>query len=209
MTHPDVFPSSPPPALICLLAGHSSRMGSPKQHVLLGGRTFLEHLLSRVDILQHALGKRLFVGQDRDISSRSLVTAAGGIWVVNHHPDDGPLSSIRLALERLPEPTGFLLWPIDHPLVAPETVSGILAAAAREPDFIVAPSDGTRRGHPSFFPAWAREELFAAPLEAGARWVMHRHPDRIRHVLTCDPWIRRNLNTPELLAEAARELEDR
>ncbi|HEY9072202.1 MAG TPA: NTP transferase domain-containing protein [Candidatus Ozemobacteraceae bacterium] len=204
------LPASPPtpPALICLLAGHASRMGSPKQHVLLGQKTFLEHLLARVDAIRGMLGERFFIGQERDIRSSGLVTRSGGIWVVNPAPDEGPLSSIRLALRQFSRPAGFLLWPIDHPLVAPSTVAEVLAEASRNPEAIVVPSDGERRGHPSCFPAWARDELFMAPLEAGARWVMQRHPDRIRHLLTHDPWIRRNLNTPELVTEAIRELAD-
>ncbi|HNW33832.1 MAG TPA: nucleotidyltransferase family protein [Candidatus Ozemobacteraceae bacterium] len=190
------------PAVICLLAGHSSRMGSPKQHVFIHGATFLEHLLARIEKLRDRLGTLVFVGQARDEKTKRRVESSGGTWIINPRPDEGPLSSLRLGLQACSPETGFLLWPIDHPLVAVATVGAILDKVADEPGSIIAPSDGTRRGHPSYFPAWTREELFSAPLEAGAKWVLQRHPDRIVHIVTDDPWIRCNINTPELLAAA-------
>jgi len=190
------------PAVICLLAGHSSRMGSPKQHVHLGGVTFLEHLLARIETMRSRLGPLVFVGQAHDEKTKLLVEPSGGTWLVNPRPDDGPLSSLRLGLQACHPETGFLLWPIDHPLVAVSTIEAILDTVAEQSGSIIVPSNGERRGHPSYFPAWARKELFAAPLEAGAKWVLLQHPDRITHVITADPWIYRNINTPELLAAA-------
>lgn len=194
------------PAVICLLAGHSSRMGRPKQHLVIAGSTFLEHLLARLEAVRSRLGTLCFVGQPHDDKAREAISRFGGRWIVNPAPEDGPLSSIRLALTDIPAGRGFLLWPVDHPLVAASTLEALLETIEAEPGWIATPSDGERRGHPSYFPAWAREDLIAAPLDAGAKWVLQRHPDRIRHVLTDDPWIRRNLNTPELLAEAEQQL---
>jgi len=181
-------------------------MGRPKQHLVIAGKTFLEHLLTRLSTVRDRLGPLCFVGQAHDIRGRDAIFRFGGLWIVNPAPDDGPLSSIRLALAEIPAETGFLLWPVDHPLVAVSTLTALLVTIGAESGRIVAPSDGERRGHPSYFPAWAREELLSGPLDAGAKRVLQSHPDRITHVLTDDPWIRRNLNTPELLAEAEKEL---
>lgn len=194
------------PAVICLLAGNSSRMGRPKQHLVIAGSTFLEHLLSRLSAVRGRIGPLCFVGQVHDDKAREAVLHIGGRWIVNPAPEDGPLSSVRLALAEVPPESGFLLWPVDHPLVAISTLEALIDAVEADSGRIVAPSDGQRRGHPSYFPAWTREELLSAPFDAGAKWVLQRHPDQITHVVTDDPWIRRNLNTPELLAEAEREL---
>lgn len=178
-------------------------MGRPKQHVVVGGRTFLEHLLAGLAGLGSALAPPLaFVGQAGDAEGRARVEAAGGTWVVNPRPEDGPLSSIRVALDLLPPGRGFLLWPVDHPLVRPSTLAALVAAARLEPGALVVPSVDQRRGHPVVFPGWAAAELRAAPLDEGARWVFQRHPDRIVHVTVDDRWIRFNVNTPEALAEA-------
>ncbi len=181
-------------------------MGRPKQHLVIAGKTFLEHLLARLSAVRDWLGPLCFVGKAHDSVGREAVSRFGGRWIVNPAPDDGPLSSIRLALAEIPPKTGFLLWPVDHPLVAVFTLEALLETVAADPGRIVVPSDGQRRGHPSYFPAWAGVELLSCPLEAGAKFVLQRHPDRIAHVVTDDPWIRSNLNTPELLAEAEAEL---
>ncbi|NLI76916.1 MAG: nucleotidyltransferase family protein [Candidatus Riflebacteria bacterium] len=192
---------------VCLLAGRSSRMGRAKQHVCVGGRTFLEHLLAGLAELGSALAPPLaFVGQGDDAVGRALAEGAGGTWVVNPRPEDGPLSSIRLALDLLPPGRSFLLWPVDHPLVQPSTLAALVAAARHDPGALVVPSFEQRRGHPVVFPGWAAAELRQAPLEEGARWVFQRHPERIVHVTVDDRWVRFNLNTPEALAEAERLL---
>lgn len=161
----------------------------------------------QADSIPISLTPRLFVGREGDAQSQALIHSFSGTWIVNPRPEDGPLSSIRCALNHHPHDSGFLLWPVDHPLIRAKTVRLVLEAAGRYPEAIIAPSDGMRRGHPSFFPAWTRDELLAAPLEEGARWVLRRHPECIRHVLVEDPWIIRNINTPEILKEAAHILE--
>lgn len=193
--------------LITLLAGHSRRMGQPKQHARLGKTTFLERLLQTVASLAFSLSPRLFVGQDSDTLARRLVEDSGGIWLTNPAPENGPLSSIRIALNRLPADHGFLLWPVDHPLVAVSTVEKLLEEAARHPGSIVVPSHGMRRGHPSRFPARARPDLLSGPLDEGARFILQHHPDWVRHLETDDPWTVQNLNTPELLALAEATLQ--
>ncbi len=190
------------PGCLILLAGDSRRMGTPKQHVRLAGRSFLEHVWERLACVRDRLDRIVMVGRSGDEAGIRCAAAHDAVWVENPHPEDGPLSSIRCGLSGLAEAVGFLLWPIDHPLPGVPVVREILEQAAQTPDRIVVPSVGGRRGHPTHFPAWARDELLNAPLEAGARWVLQRHPDRITHVETDDRWVRENLNTPELLAEA-------
>ncbi|MBF0500810.1 MAG: NTP transferase domain-containing protein [Candidatus Riflebacteria bacterium] len=181
-------------------------MGNPKQHVELFGKTFLERVLDTLEIAvsgtSSVLNPRLFVGREGDDRARALVEARSGIWIINPRPEDGPLGSIHLALSHLPASAGFVLWPVDHPMVSSDTVQTILSAAGEATESIIVPSDGIHRGHPSRFPAWARDELLAAPLGQGARWILQNHPDRIVHVLVKDPWITRNINTREALEEA-------
>ncbi len=193
--------SQPTPTLVCLLAGHGSRMGQPKQHAVIAGRTFLAHIIATLDALAFA-GQRTFVGQDGDNRSAQCIANCGGTWITNPRPEDGPLSSIRLALPTVPAGSGILLWPIDAPLVRPATVAALLAAAQASPDRFAIPSDGRRRGHPAFFPGWALPEIERAPLDQGARWVLQQHPHVIDHLVVDDPWITANINTPSALAEA-------
>lgn len=194
---------------LVLLAGNSTRMGRPKQHVEIQGKTFLELITAKLISQRKLLNQMIFVGQQGDTRGQQLVSEAGGIWVTNPRPEDGPLSSIRLAAAKIPDDSAILLWPTDHPMVAEETVRQLILSWQKSPLMITAPSDGSRRGHPSIFPAWCRRLFFEIDLNAGARQIMQLHPDRINHIMTEDIWITRNLNTPQLLEEAEQWLKER
>lgn len=189
---------------VCLLAGYSSRMGRPKQHVEINGESFLEIVERKLAACQGDLQARIFVGQAGDEVSEQFVSSKGGIWVTNPRPEDGPLSSIRLAVKAMPAKSALLLWPVDHPLADITTLKAIVEAHQRNPEAIIVPSYDKRRGHPSVFPGWCRQLFFEIELEGGARMILRRHPDRIVHVEVNDPWVLRNINTPGALEDARR-----
>ncbi len=188
---------------IVLLAGNSKRMGRPKQHVELAGMTFLQHVAGKLLLCREHLQTMIFVGQAGDNASQSLVKGIDGVWVENPSPEDGPLSSIRLALGNIDADSAVLLWPVDHPMIAVSTLKKLIGSWQLQPEMIAVPSDGQRRGHPGIYPAWCRQLFFEVDPAKGARQIMQMHPQRILHMVTDDPWITRNLNTPEILAEAA------
>ncbi|HNX74116.1 MAG TPA: NTP transferase domain-containing protein [Candidatus Rifleibacterium sp.] len=187
---------------LTLLAGNSTRMGRLKQHVSLAGVPFLQRIIGKLLAIKQSLHAMVFVGQANDQDSQSLVADSGGIWLSNPCPADGPLSSIRLGLGKIDPGSAILLWPVDHPMIAAATLEGLIASWQQQPELITVPSDGQRRGHPGIYPAWCRPLFFEIDLASGARQIMQLHPDRIQHLLTDDPWITRNLNTPEALADA-------
>lgn len=187
---------------IVLLAGNSTRMGRLKQHAELAGKSFLQHVTDKLMQQKPSLDDLVFVGQSSDTAAKAVVSKADGIWVSNPSPEDGPLSSIRLALGKISAESAVLLWPVDHPMIAASTIGQLIESWQASPDLITVPSDGQRRGHPGIYPAWCRQLFFEIALDAGARQIMQLHPDRIKYFLTGDVWITRNLNTPEALAAA-------
>lgn len=187
---------------VVLLAGFSTRMGQLKQHVKLGHTTFLQMIIEKLQSNDGQLHKKFFVGQQNDMTAQKLVKAVGGIWLSNKNPEDGPLSSIRLALTEIDAQSAFLLWPTDHPMIAGKTVALLINEWQKNTQQIVVPSDGKRRGHPTIFPAWCRQEFYDIGLEDGARKILQMHPEKILHVLTDDSWTLKNLNTPAMLEEA-------
>ncbi|MEW6710807.1 MAG: nucleotidyltransferase family protein [Candidatus Riflebacteria bacterium] len=187
---------------ICLLAGFSSRMGQPKQHLMLGNKTFLTHIIDNLRRNSDLISQIVLVGQKGDDLSREIADAGNLLWLENPCPERGPLSSIRLALEKIPLEAGIMLWPVDHPLIAESTVRTLCQAFLNAPELITVPSIHQRRGHPSIFPARFREQFFTAPENEGARKILQLNPDSINHVLTEDEWVLKNINTPEILKEA-------
>lgn len=182
--------------IACILAaGYSQRMGRPKALLPFKGKTFVEIVAS----LYEELGVPWIVvlgAEHRRI--RSLVPLPDDAVLVNPRPELGPLSSLQLALRSLPSRvTGLFLHPVDHPLVRPGTVAALLDAHRNEPEAILLPLHGDRRGHPALFPRSRFEDLLAAPLDKGARWVVRQSSECVREIPVPDPGIHRNINTPE------------
>ena len=189
---------------VVLMAGYSRRMGKLKQHVILNGKSFLFHILEKIAFFSTKFNSKIFVGQEGDKLGQDLVKESGGIWVTNPNPDDGPLSSIRLAIQHTSSDSAIMIWPTDHPLIEKKTLELLINAWEKEPDFITLPSDGTHRGHPAIFPNWCFEYFNKIDLNQGAKAVLNKFPEKIKYVLTDDIWITKNINTPELLEEASQ-----
>ncbi len=187
------------------LAGFSTRMGSPKQHMMLGGRSFLEMIS---DVIHHCPGiqKRIFVGQTSDERSARFVSGNKDIWLTNPQPENGPLSSIRLALSEIDTDSAVMLWPVDHPIISEKTVNELIKFWLADSEKISVPSDGSRRGHPTIFPAWCQDFFLKISLNEGAKKILQMFPDKIRYLMTDEIWPFKNINTPEILEEARKSL---
>jgi molybdenum cofactor cytidylyltransferase len=189
---------------ICLLAGFSTRMGQPKQHIILGQKSFLEMIIEKLTANKKYITQMLFVGQADDKKSKRLIENCGGQWIVNPTLERGPLSSIKLALNFKYAANATMLWPVDHPMISQHTILQLCQAFAENPGQIIVPSINLRRGHPSIFPADLTGLFFEIPENEGARKILQLLPERIDHIASNDIWIRKNINTPELLEEARK-----
>jgi len=192
---------------LILLAGFSRRMGQLKQHTSLGGYTFLEIISDKLKACRSQFRHLIFVGQENDSKAEALVTRNGGVWLANPQPELGPLSSIRIALQNYSDNTAKMLWPVDHPMIASKTVCQLIELWKTRKEQIAVPSDGKRRGHPTIFPGWCCQEFFRINLDEGAKKLLLLYPERINYLLTDDIWITKNLNTPQMLAEAENWLQ--
>jgi CTP:molybdopterin cytidylyltransferase MocA len=183
------------PALI-LAAGASRRMGSIKALLEVEGRPLLLQALER---LREAGAGPIWtvLGFHREVLE-PLVSGAGGQVLVNQTPEEGQLSSLRTGLKTLDTGApGVLVLPVDHGLVTVRTVQLILEAAREDPTRFAVPSFEGRRGHPTWFPRECFEELLDPALEGGARTVMRRRGEAIRHLVVADPGARLDLDTLE------------
>ncbi len=176
-------------------------MGSPKALLQFGSRTALDRVLDTCA----GFGRPVVVlGSGADEIEKGC--ALGRATVVRN-PDwsRGMTSSLQAGLRALPgDSEGFLVWPVDLPLVAAEAVSElgmrfwILRQNRRQP--IVIPK-ASRRGHPVLFDRAYAAELLALKPDEVPRAVVERHAAEVEEVPAGEETVL-DLDTPEDYARA-------
>ncbi len=193
---------------VILAAGKSERMGSLKPLLGFGG-------LSAVEVLLHAC-RRVSVGDGKPVvvvghEAASVRDRIPFAWLkIVENPDyaKGQTSSLQCGVKALhKDAAGLLLWPVDMPLVADETVKALLAAwkvRAAGKSIVVPVHDG-KRGHPAIFGAGLFPEILALPAEEPLHAVLRKDPGRVVEVPVVDPWSVFRMDTPEAYREALAE----
>ncbi len=182
---------------ILLAAGESRRMGSAKALLHYQGQTFIARicnafLTSSVDELIVVLGARVDELRPALPSHPKLRT------VVNPRYSLGQLSSLMVGISALsPESEATLVNLVDHPLIEAETMKALIDSFRAAPLSILIASYQGKRGHPVLFSSQVYGEIFAAPLDQGARVVVRKDPTRVREIALNDPGILADIDTPE------------
>lgn len=190
-------------ASVILAAGKSSRMNFPKALVEVHGRSFLSTIIDAH--LTASLPVHIVLGADQDQIQRSVDMSNIPVFV-NLKPDQGPLSSLQIALDELGDYGAILVHPVDHPLVTAQTLVDLTLHFQKNPDGILIPEFHGKKGHPVLFPSRFYGELKAAPLQEGARWVVHHNTMSVVPVPVEDPGILQNINTPNQLIKVLKSL---
>jgi molybdenum cofactor cytidylyltransferase len=188
-------------AAIILAAGESTRMGRPK--ALLpdpDGRPFVVRL---VGTFTAAGVPRLIVvaGSQAAAISEALDAAAlpiRPVVITNPNPALGQVSSLWVGLDEA-ERAGaeaVLVTLVDIPMVRVETVDRVLSAWQAHRTPIVRPAFRGRHGHPVLFDRAIFPALRDAPLDEGARAVVHAHAAHITNVDVDDEGCVTDVDTP-------------
>lgn len=176
-------------------AGGSSRMGTPKALLDASGSTFVERVVGT--LREGGCVPLLVVVSDPDGPLATAARATGAQVEVNTHPEQGPISSLRVGLEALGDDVHACAFlPVDHPLVKPETVARLVTALEASDAPIVVPNYKGTRGHPVLFRRSVFPELLDEDLEEGARTVVHRHLDDLIEVDVDDAGVLADIDSP-------------
>lgn len=195
-------------AAAILAAGESRRMGSPKALLDYRGQTFVDHLCQivqhpRIGILRVVLGAKA-----EEIRRGIRVDPA--MIVLNEEWESGQLSSIHAAIRNLPPGTeGLILCPVDHPLIAPKTITQLIATLEAGGKTIALPTYNGRRGHPVIFRASLYDALLAASPELGARQVVWSNANAVAEVTVEDEGVVLNLDDPETYRRAVEKSQEK
>jgi CTP:molybdopterin cytidylyltransferase MocA len=176
-------------------------MGREKVLLPFGRSTMLQTVLTK---LRRAGVERPVVVLRSDFpEAERLARRARAQVVINPHPEEEMLVSIRLGVETLAESVdAFFVWPADHPAVRPATLLALAARASRDAAVIPVYSGG--RGHPALVGADLVSEIARIPPEEGLRQLWRTRRDAVREVTVDDPGVLENLDDPESYDRARR-----
>jgi CTP:molybdopterin cytidylyltransferase MocA len=186
-------------AAVVLAAGASTRLGEPKQLVMLGGERLLERAV-RV-ALEAGCTPVIVVLGCRSQEIMGLCNLGSARIMENPAWAEGMASSLRLGVGAVPETcAGVVLMTCDQPAVTADHLNRLIAlgrdGAAAVP---VSSRYAGRQGVPAFFPPAQFEELMQLQGDAGARSLL-------RHARAVElPAGELDIDTPDSL-EAARRL---
>lgn len=170
--------------VILLAAGSSSRMGQPKQLLLWGEQTLIEHQLTRLI----ALARPVFVvlGAHADLIL-PVVSRLPVNVVVNTNWESGMGSSVACGIARLeqaePNAEGTLITLVDQPLVPAKHYNKLLETFVPGSQQIIASTSAEGwTGVPAIFDKRYFGELKNLRGEKGAKTIIQNYPSRITKV---------------------------
>src|SRR2546422_185106 len=186
---------------IVLAAGTSSRMGSPKPLLTLGGRPLLERVLETVrdaavdDIV-------VVLGHEAD-RVRDGVSFDGAHAVVNPAYIEGMSTSLQAGIRAAdPRSDGFLIVLGDQPFVQSATINTLIERRNRSQAKILIPTYGGARGNPILLDRSLSEDVQSITGDQGCRAIFGHHTRGILEVPVDDPGILVDLDTPEQITRA-------
>lgn len=180
-------------------AGKGSRMGADKALLELGGTAAIARIAASVR----------GAGIDRLVVVRARGAAALpdglGAEVVAVDGDGDMADSLRAAEAMLPADCAcVVVLPVDHALVAADTIAAVTALAQQPGRAIALPLFAQRPGHPVAL----RRAVFAELRNAGAtlRDVVRADAARVAAIATANPWVVADLDRPDDLRAARAHL---
>ena len=185
---------------VILSAGESSRMGRPKALLPIDGVRFIEKIVTALKSTR--VGEIIAVlGHNAD-EMRQKVSDLPVKIVVNPDYKQGQLSSLIAAIRNIESGEkhrvdAILVHLVDHPYINADLVNVMIDRFYETKKLIVVPRHQGRRGHPVIFSRALFTELLAAPLDQGAKTVVHAHRDQTLEIDTDDAGVTVDIDTPE------------
>jgi CTP:molybdopterin cytidylyltransferase MocA len=152
-------------AAVVIAAGASTRLGEPKQLVVIAGETLLERAV-RTAREAGCSPVVVVLGASAEVI-RERCDLGGAVVVVNPGWEEGMASSIRIGVGAVGGADGVVLMTCDQPAVTAEHLLALTAAGE-----VMASEYAGRRGVPAYFPAASFSALTELTGDAGARELL-------------------------------------
>ena len=186
-------------AAIVIAAGLSSRMGEFKPLLDIGGKPALLRLLSAIS--SAGLSRITVVtGHGHEAIETALADNGDGSVCLLYNKDykRGMFSSIQAGIRTATEADAALLFPVDVPLVAAETIQ-VLIAVWEKGDLsrFAVPFFEGKNGHPLLVPRAYFDAILDYTGEGGLKEIRNRHIAEMLRYETDDKGCVLDMDTPE------------
>jgi CTP:molybdopterin cytidylyltransferase MocA len=181
-----------------LAAGPSSRFGSPKQLVRLGGSPVVHAIAATAASVGGGSVTMILGAHAREVAP-ALRTSSASV-ALNRDWPEGLASSIRAAVRTAPPASdGLLLLLGDQVAVTTDDLRRLWTAWRRHPVLIAAALYEGLTGLPAIFPRWAFTDLLDLRGDRDAARVLRANADRVVRVPMSNAGVA--LDTPEDLLQ--------
>jgi len=200
---------APEIAALILSAGASSRLGGrPKALLPVDGRSGVRRI-AEVCLGDGFAPVVVVVGPHRLAIAHELRGLEVEL-VDSEQWQEGRTASVQAGLAVLPPERDVLLWPVDHPFVAPRTIDALLAARASDLLGVwFIPTFQGQGGHPVLWRPAVRNDIFDLRPDAPLRSLLPEFGPQVRRVVVDDPGVVANVDTLEAFQEATAGWEGR
>ena len=184
-----------------LSAGESSRMGRPKALLPIDGVGFIEKIVTALRLTR--IARIMVVLGHNAAEMRQRISDLQVDLVINPDYKQGQSTSLAAAIRSIEAGNdaervdGILVHLVDHPYINADLVNLMIERFYETKKLIVVPRYQDRRGHPVIFSKALFGELLAAPLDRGAKAVVHAHRDDTLEIDTNYEGAIIDIDTPE------------
>jgi molybdenum cofactor cytidylyltransferase len=190
-----------------LAAGYSTRMGMPKQSVVIGKSSMLQmvtdvFLASKLEEVIVVVRPGLALKLREPLPSRVKL-------VSNLEAEKGMSSSLRIALNALGGSDAVLVGLGDMPAVLTSTIDSLVEAYRKSGKRIVIPIYEGRRGNPVLFDRILFGDLEALSGDVGGKDVIRQNEDEVLEVTVTDVGVVTDVDDPAGLRAAEAILSER
>jgi len=199
---------------LILAAGYSSRMGSFKPLLPIGDKTAIQRI---IETLKEAKIENIIVvtGYNHQLLVSAL-NRENIKSIYNKDFDKGMFTSIKTGIkyamseflrpdnnviDKEFENAGFLLFPVDCPLVPSNIITLILEKHKENKDSFIVPCYQGKKGHPLFIPAFYTDEILFYDGEGGLKAITDHHEDKMIRLNVNSETVVLDMDTPESYQE--------
>jgi molybdenum cofactor cytidylyltransferase len=167
---------------VILAAGMSTRMGTAKQLLIVGGKPLLSQVLINARAADCLTPLIVVLGHQASAIRQKLDFGADQVVIAKDYRL-GQSASLKAGLCAVPENCDGVLFLLgDQPFVSGGIIGMIVAGFNRSGADIIIPTYGGKRGNPVLIARGLFDQLFSITGDIGARYLFNSYPERIMEI---------------------------